>query len=207
MKSRTLAGMAFSASWSARASAVRAIVIKTSSVRWRAFMRVNASSSCGARSEFVRRCQAGGSRPRAPGPEYAVSSVATSTCRAVHGGRARAPLTAWAGRPIVGRHMSEFPSFDLEGRVALVTGAARGLGNAIARALAHAGADVALGLRDLNTGAELAGAIEAMGRRALPLQMDVRHLDQIFAAVEGTVRRFGRLDLLVNNAGIAPENP
>jgi len=69
--------------------------------------------------------------------------------------------------------MSEYPSFELTGRVALVTGAARGLGNAIARALAHAGADVALGLRDVNTGGDLAGAIEAMGGRSLPLQMDV----------------------------------
>jgi NAD(P)-dependent dehydrogenase (short-subunit alcohol dehydrogenase family) len=103
--------------------------------------------------------------------------------------------------------MTGFPSFDLSGRVALVTGAARGLGNAIAQALAHAGADIALGLRDLKTGGEIAGAIEKMGRRVLPLQMDVAHLDQINAAVKQTVARFGKLDILVNNAGIGPENP
>jgi NAD(P)-dependent dehydrogenase (short-subunit alcohol dehydrogenase family) len=102
--------------------------------------------------------------------------------------------------------VSGFPSFDLSGRVALVTGAARGLGHAIARALAHAGADVALGLRDVNTGGELARDIESMGRRALALQMDVTRLDQIFAAVEETVARLGRIDILVNNAGLAPEN-
>ncbi len=103
--------------------------------------------------------------------------------------------------------MNDYPSFDLTDRVALVTGAARGLGNAISRALAHAGAHVALGLRDVKTGGDPAHAIETMGRRALPLQMDVTRLDQISRAVEETVARFGRLDILVNNAGIAPENP
>ena len=102
--------------------------------------------------------------------------------------------------------MSEYPSFDLTGRVALVTGAARGLGNAIARALAHAGADVALGLRDATTGGDLRGTIEAMGRRALPLQMDMTRLDQISRAVDDTVFHLGRVDILVNNAGLAPEN-
>ena len=99
-----------------------------------------------------------------------------------------------------------FPRFDLAGDVALVTGAGRGLGRAISLALAHAGADVALGLRDVKTGAELAREIEAIGRRVLPLQMDMTHLDQISRAVEDTAAHFGRLDLLVNNAGLSPEN-
>jgi len=103
--------------------------------------------------------------------------------------------------------MEDFPRFDLTGQVALVTGAARGLGRAIALALAHAGADVALGLRDVNTGGELAREIEAQGRRALRLQMDMAHLGQVFSAVQDAARQFGRLDILVNNAGIAPENP
>jgi NAD(P)-dependent dehydrogenase (short-subunit alcohol dehydrogenase family) len=103
--------------------------------------------------------------------------------------------------------VSAFPSFDLNGRVALVTGAARGIGNTIAQSLAHAGASVALGLRDIKTGAALAGTIEAMGRPVLPLQMDVTNLEQISRAVEQTVARFGRLDILVNNAGLGPENP
>jgi NAD(P)-dependent dehydrogenase (short-subunit alcohol dehydrogenase family) len=101
----------------------------------------------------------------------------------------------------------DYPSFDLSDKVALVTGAARGLGNAISRALAHAGAHVALGLRDVKTGGELVEAIEAMGRRALPLQMDMTRLDQISRSVADTVAHFGRLDTLVNNAGVAPENP
>ncbi|PYX75456.1 MAG: 3-oxoacyl-ACP reductase [Acidobacteria bacterium] len=100
-----------------------------------------------------------------------------------------------------------FPSFDLTGQVALVTGAARGLGRAISLALAHAGADVALGLRDVNAVGDLADQIGAMGRRALPLQMDVGRLDQIFQSVDNTVTKLGRLDILVNNAGLAPDNP
>jgi NAD(P)-dependent dehydrogenase (short-subunit alcohol dehydrogenase family) len=97
--------------------------------------------------------------------------------------------------------MNEFPKFDLAGQVALVTGAARGLGRAISLALAHAGADVALGLRDINTGNELVREIESMGRRALPLQMDVTRLDQISRAVADTAKHFGKIDILVNNAG------
>ncbi len=97
--------------------------------------------------------------------------------------------------------MNGFPNFDLNGQVALVTGAARGLGHAISLALANAGADVALGLRNVKTGIDLAREIEILGRRALPLQMDVAHLDQISRAVDDTVKRFGRLDILINNAG------
>ena len=100
----------------------------------------------------------------------------------------------------------EFPRFDLAGQVALVTGAARGLGRAISLALAHAGADVALGLRDVKSDGGLAAEITKMGRRALPLQMDVSKMDQIFRAVDDTVEHFGRIDILVNNAGIAPDN-
>ncbi len=97
--------------------------------------------------------------------------------------------------------MNQFPKFDLTGQVALVTGAARGLGRAISLALANAGADIALGLRDIATGDPLAQEISALGRSALPLQMDVLHLDQISRAVSGTVAHFGKLDILVNNAG------
>jgi NAD(P)-dependent dehydrogenase (short-subunit alcohol dehydrogenase family) len=97
--------------------------------------------------------------------------------------------------------MNEYPSFDLTGQVALVTGAGRGLGRAISLALAHAGADLALGLRDVRSGSELSREIEGLGRKALCLQMDVSRLDQISRAIADTVKRFGKLDILVNNAG------
>jgi len=100
----------------------------------------------------------------------------------------------------------EYPQFTLSGQVALVTGAARGLGRAISLALAHAEADVALGLRDVKADSGLAAEILKMGRRALPLQMDMRRMEQIRSAVEETAKEFGRIDILVNNAGIAPEN-
>jgi NAD(P)-dependent dehydrogenase (short-subunit alcohol dehydrogenase family) len=102
--------------------------------------------------------------------------------------------------------MNAFPRFDLAGNVALVTGAARGLGRAIALALAHAGADVALGLRDVRTGGGLAQDITALGRRVLPLQMDATRRNEIFLAVDEVVAHFGKLDVLVNNVGVAPEN-
>jgi NAD(P)-dependent dehydrogenase (short-subunit alcohol dehydrogenase family) len=99
------------------------------------------------------------------------------------------------------------PKFDLSGQAALVTGAARGLGRAISLALAAAGADVALGLRDIHADAGLAAEIAKLGRRVLPLQMDVTRLDQVTRAVEDAAAHFGKLDILVNNAGIAPGNP
>jgi NAD(P)-dependent dehydrogenase (short-subunit alcohol dehydrogenase family) len=102
--------------------------------------------------------------------------------------------------------MDNFPRFDLTGQIALVTAAARGLGRSISLALAHAGADLALGLRDVNAHGGLPAEIEALGRRVLPLQMDMTRLDEIFRAVDDTAAHFGRLDILVNNAGIAPGN-
>lgn len=103
--------------------------------------------------------------------------------------------------------MENYPTFRLDGKVALVTGAARGLGRACALALADAGADVALGLRDASTAPDLVQDIESMGRRALSLQMDVSSMEQIKSAVEKAVKHFGRIDILVNNVGVAPANP
>src|ERR1700685_855329 len=103
--------------------------------------------------------------------------------------------------------MTVLPRFDLQGQVALVTGAARGLGRAIALALAAAGADVALGLRDAAADGGVPAEVGARGRRARPLQMDIAVAGQIGAAVQAAAARFGRLDILVNNAGIAPGNP
>ena len=106
-----------------------------------------------------------------------------------------------------GSEAASFPSFDIEGQVALVTGAARGLGRAVALALANAGAHVALGLRDLANDAGLVAEIEALDRIALPLPLEVSNVEQARAAVDAVVERFGRLDILVNNAGVAPGNP
>ena len=99
------------------------------------------------------------------------------------------------------------PRFDVRDKVALVTGAARGLGRACAIALAHAGADVVLGYRDARADGGTTEAIRALGRRALPLQMDVTRGAEIEAAVAEAERTFGRIDILVNNAGIGPPNP
>ena len=102
--------------------------------------------------------------------------------------------------------MDNFPQFDLTGKTALVTGAARGLGRAISMALANAGANVALGLRDIKTGTDVVRDIQKLGRKALPLQMDMSKLDQVSAAIDQAAAHFGKLDILVNNAGIAPDN-
>lgn len=98
------------------------------------------------------------------------------------------------------------PKFDLGGQTVLVTGAARGIGRAIALACAASGANVALGLRQVETGKPLVAEIEAMGRRAMAVQMDVGKLDEIANATRKVHGHFGRIDVLVNNAGLGPEN-
>jgi NAD(P)-dependent dehydrogenase (short-subunit alcohol dehydrogenase family) len=97
-------------------------------------------------------------------------------------------------------------STDFTGEVALVTGAARGIGRACALALADAGADIVLGLRDIRSDEGLADEIKALGRKVLPLQMDVGKIPEIRAAFKLLDEKFGRLDILVNNAGIGPPN-
>ena len=101
----------------------------------------------------------------------------------------------------------QYPNFNLKGKVSLITGAARGLGKACALALAHAGSDIALGLRDVNTAENLEQEIRAMGKKVIRLQMDVSNLKQINSSVERVVEEFGKIDILVNNVGIAPANP
>ena len=102
--------------------------------------------------------------------------------------------------------MTDSP-FDLTGKTALVTGAARGLGRQIALDLARAGADVALGLRDPDADAGLVAELEALGRRVLPLPLDVRHLAQSMEAIDRTIEEWGALDILVNNAGGGIDEP
>jgi NAD(P)-dependent dehydrogenase (short-subunit alcohol dehydrogenase family) len=92
-------------------------------------------------------------------------------------------------------------SFDLTGRVALVTGASRGLGQTFARALAAAGADVAITSRTLDSLKSFQQEIESMERRAVPFALDVRDEASIRRAVDGAHAAFGKIDILVNNAG------
>ena len=93
---------------------------------------------------------------------------------------------------------------DLKGRVALVTGGGRGIGRAIALALAEAGADIAVNYRrDAGAAAEVVKKIEAMGRRAKAYQASVESFEEDQAMVAEVLRDFGRISILVNNAGIA----
>jgi len=97
--------------------------------------------------------------------------------------------------------------YDLTGSVALVTAAARGIGQACALALAEAGADIILGLRNKASGKEVVDRIRQKGRDVLPVQMDVSKMDEIRSGVREGFAHFKRIDILVNNAGIgAPNN-
>src|SRR5260221_1289911 len=97
---------------------------------------------------------------------------------------------------------------DLNGRVAIITGSSRGIGRAIALGLAREGCDVVIAAKSTESTEKLPGSIfsvsaeaEALGVRALPVQVDLRDADQIEAMAATTLARFGRIDLLVNNAG------
>jgi NAD(P)-dependent dehydrogenase (short-subunit alcohol dehydrogenase family) len=97
--------------------------------------------------------------------------------------------------------------FDLSGRVAIVTGTSRGLGQGFARALARAGADLVLTSRDRDSLAAFEAEIKALGRRALSFQLDVRDLQSIERMAAAAEDAFGHLDILVNNAGCNIRKP
>lgn len=97
--------------------------------------------------------------------------------------------------------------FDLSGRVALVTGGSRGLGRAMALAFAEAGADLVVASRKADACEAVAREIEARGRRALARPTHVGHWDELAALVEDAYSAFGRVDVLVNNAGMSPLYP
>jgi NAD(P)-dependent dehydrogenase (short-subunit alcohol dehydrogenase family) len=94
--------------------------------------------------------------------------------------------------------------FDLHGKVALVTGGSRGLGRAIALGLADYGADLVIVSRNLDNCHAVAAQVEARGRTALALAGHMGRWDQIDAVVEEAYAGFGRIDVLVNNAGMSP---
>lgn len=102
--------------------------------------------------------------------------------------------------------MSENP-FDLTGKVALVTGASRGLGQEFGRALAEAGADLVITSRNADDLADFQREIEALGRRAVPLALDVRDHDSILQMAESAYEAYGDIDILVNNAGCNVRKP
>jgi NAD(P)-dependent dehydrogenase (short-subunit alcohol dehydrogenase family) len=103
--------------------------------------------------------------------------------------------------------MSILDRFRLDGRVAIVTGASSGLGAAFAVGLAEAGADVAICARRVQRLEETAEQVRALGRRCLAVPADVAQPEDCTRVVEETVRELGRVDVLVNNAGIGTAYP
>ena len=103
--------------------------------------------------------------------------------------------------------MSRFPSFSLDGKVALVTGASRGIGRAIALALANAGADIAANSTRPEGLAEVVAEIEAMGRRVVAVPADLADVAAIGPMVAKAEAEVGPIDILVNNAGINQVEP
>jgi NAD(P)-dependent dehydrogenase (short-subunit alcohol dehydrogenase family) len=97
--------------------------------------------------------------------------------------------------------------FSVEGKAAIVTGAGRGIGRAIATALAEAGADVAVISRTGAQIGETARMIEKLGRRAMPLELDVSKEEQVGQGVEQVLSAFGKIDILCSNAGIFMTRP
>src|SRR5690349_16341195 len=91
---------------------------------------------------------------------------------------------------------------ELSGQVAIVTGAGRGIGRAIALELASLGADVVVAELNEETATKTAAEVEQMGRRASAVQIDVTLADGRQSMVDHAIREFGRIDVLVNNAGI-----
>jgi gluconate 5-dehydrogenase len=97
--------------------------------------------------------------------------------------------------------------FDLSGKVALVTGTSRGLGQYFARALARAGADIAITSRDIKALSSFAGELQAMGRQTFSAELDVRDYSSIQRGIAAIEAHFGKIDILVNNAGCNIRKP
>ncbi len=99
------------------------------------------------------------------------------------------------------------PFFDLTGRVALVTGASRGLGQYFGRALARAGADLIITSRTLDSLGNFQKEIEGLGRRAVPAELDVRDIGSIERVADAAQQAYGKIDILINNAGCNVRKP
>lgn len=97
--------------------------------------------------------------------------------------------------------------FDLSGKVAIVTGASRGLGQYFGRALARAGANLVITSRKLEALAEFQKEIQALGRRAVPVELDVRDYASIQRMADAAEAAYGKIDILVNNAGCNVRKP
>ena len=97
--------------------------------------------------------------------------------------------------------------FLLNGQVALVTASAKGIGKACALALARAGEDIILGLRQVDSAQELVEQIQGLGREVLPVQMDISKFEEITESVRAGLQHYQHIDILVNNAGIGAPNP
>ena len=100
-------------------------------------------------------------------------------------------------------HPSLLSQFDLTSKAAIVTGASRGLGVSFARGLAKAGCDLVVAARDMDQLREVALDLEQHGRRVVPVQADVRRQQDVESMVQRSVTEFGKVDILINNAGIS----
>ena len=103
--------------------------------------------------------------------------------------------------------MSEKNLFDLMGKVAIVTGASRGLGQIFGRALANAGADLVITSRTVESLRSFQEEIEGMGRRAVPVALDIRSYESIQTAMDQAFEAYPEIDILVNNAGCNVRKP
>lgn len=99
------------------------------------------------------------------------------------------------------------PSFQLEGKTAIVTGAGRGIGRALAIGLAEAGADVAVLARTASDVGEVSEQIVSLGRKAYPILTDVTSREAVTEAAEAVMKQAGKIDILINNAGMNIRTP
>jgi len=107
----------------------------------------------------------------------------------------------------IGTDVNVLSLFDLTGETAVVTGGGQGIGQAIAMAFAEAGANVVVAQRRLEVAEETAQMITKLGRKSLAMKCDVSRESEVESLVKGTVQKFGQLDIMVNNAGIAIHTP